>query len=330
MTISVSDEMSVPRDDMVSLDMVSRNITRITTPAMGNTAHITIIGDDAELGDFARRRLLHLEQLWSRFLSTSDISRLNVAQGEPLRVAPETIRLIRYMSAGWTLTHGLFDPSMLGDLVRAGYDRSLISSNLTVLPDRVEWSKDVSSVVVNEDLVSVPIGLTLDPGGIGKGLAADIVADELIERGASGVFVSVGGDIRCIGTGDHNGTWLIDIESPFDRHTMCSVALSEGAVATSSLTAKMFKNPEALSESPPRSHIMDPRSRTTIDTSSRQVLQATVIANECVWAEVFTKAYLVLDEAARIEFAAEHGLEAMVVLLDGTRVSSRGWKGYQR
>ena len=308
------------------------DVARAVFSAMGNTARITVLGSDADdLIEYAKHRLLHLEHLWSRFIPSSEISQLNLAGGSPLQVSADTVKLIRHMIGGWTLTGGLFDPSMLRELVRDGYGRSLISEALTVLPSGVEWSKDLSAVtLIEDDMVTVPVGLTLDPGGIGKGLAADILATELIERGARGVLVSLGGDIRCIGDGDVDGTWVIDIDSPFGEEPMTSIAISEGAVATSSLTAKTFPDPTADSDLGENSHIMDPHTRRPVDIGSRMIVQATVIASECVWAEVFTKAYLVLDSASRIEFAAEHGLEAMVVLADSTMSTSHGWKRYER
>lgn len=307
---------------------VVASVQRFTFPVMGNTAHVTIVDGSQDLAHLAESRLRELESLWSRFVPTSDISRLNLANGEPVHVSSETTSLIRYMVGGWNLTRGLFDPSMLGELVDAGYGRSLVSNSLTILPTGVEWSRDLGSVSLDECIVRLPVGLTLDPGGIGKGLAADIVASELVELGAAGALVSVGGDVRCIGTGDIDGRWIIDVESPFDRSVLCSIGIADGAVATSSLSAKTFVGPD--SDTGMRSHIMDPQSRRTVDMGSRNLLQASVVARECVWAEVFTKAYLVLDDPRRVEFAAEHGLAAMVVLDDGTMVGSQNWKKFER
>jgi thiamine biosynthesis lipoprotein len=303
------------------------DIARAVFPSMGNTARITIIGGSQTLVDHAARRLRQLEERWSRFISTSDISRLNAARGLPVTVHPDTVRLVRHMVGGWTFTNGLFDPSMLGELVEAGYARSMTSNSITVLETGIEWSKDLSSVAIDADDVFVPHGMVLDPGGIGKGLAADIVAGELVDLGASGALVSIGGDIRCIGRGDIEGQWIIDVESPFDRQPMCSIGIAEGAIATSSLTAKLFTSPDGSGDT--RSHIMDSRSRRTVDPTSHDIVQASVIAAECVWAEVFAKAHLVVDTAARIELAAEHGLEAMFVHRDGSSFSTRGWKAYQ-
>lgn len=308
-----------------TVESTANGIVRAVFPSMGNTARITIVGGDEKLIDHASRRLRQLEERWSRFIATSDISRLNMAAGEPVEVSEDTVRLVRHMVGGWSFTNGLFDPSMLGELVHAGYGRSLVSNSLTVLPSGVEWTKDLASVEVDENRVTLPVGMVLDPGGIGKGLAADLVAVELVGLGASGALVSVGGDIRCVGLGDRDGRWIIDIESPFDRMPLCAIEIADGAVATSSLNAKTFTGPDGDL----RTHIMNPQSRRTVDTSTREIVQATVVAGECVWAEIFTKAYLVLDASNRIEFASEHGLDAMLVRSDGTTITSQGWKTYQ-
>jgi thiamine biosynthesis lipoprotein len=301
---------------------------------MGNTAHITVVGAAEDALDFARHRISELEQMWSRFVPTSDISRLNVAGGLPVEVSSETADLIRYMVAGWSATQGMFDPTMLGELIRDGYARSRVSSSMTVLPGGVQWSKELDAAEVDGTTVTLPAGMVLDPGGIGKGRAADIVATELVERGVSGAFVSIGGDIRCIGIGDCDGSWIVDIESPFDGTPMCSVAVSDAGIATSSLTAKILSEisgSDAAAESSSSgriSHIMDPVKRRTVDAGQRSIVQATVIAAECVWAEMFTKPYLVLDDPTRIELAAEHGLSAMVVDRTGAMTSTQNWKRY--
>lgn len=302
-------------------------IVRSTVPVMGNTAHITVIGGDTGLIDHATARLRRLEQLWSRFIPTSEISLLNAARGSAQQVSPETATLVRYMIAGWSLTDGLFDPTMLGELVRDGYGRSLVGSVITVLPTGVEWSKDLGGATVDDTVVTLPAGLMLDPGGIGKGLAADLVASELVAHGAMGAFVSVGGDVRCIGNGDCDGSWIIDIESPWNASPIGRVAFADGAVATSSLTAKTFPSPHSGTGSR-QSHFMDPHLRRSVDADSRRVVQSTVIASECVWAEIFTKAYLALDDPLHIEFAPEHGLEAMLVRRDGTTTASQGWNRF--
>lgn len=99
--------------------------------AMGTVAEVSIQGCDPE--DFDAERLLDeaealledLEEHWSRFRVDNDLDRLNLACGEPVVVAPYTAELIRLALAGWQLTEGLFDPTVLDAVIAAGYDRSI-------------------------------------------------------------------------------------------------------------------------------------------------------------------------------------------------------------
>ena len=61
----------------------------------------------------------------------------------------------------------------------------------------VEQAADgAERILVAADAVALPVGTGFDPGGIGKGLAADIVVDELVAEGAAGMCINLGGDVR--------------------------------------------------------------------------------------------------------------------------------------
>ena len=60
----------------------------------------------------------------------------------------------------------------------------------------------------------LPAGSGFDPGGIGKGLAADIVSAELLAAGARGACVNLGGDLRVTGEAPGGGTWTVAVEHP--------------------------------------------------------------------------------------------------------------------
>ena len=66
-----------------------------------------------------------LEQRWTRFDPSSELMQLNAAAGRFLAVSPETVLLVQRGLEGWRQTNGLFDPTVLGALIRAGYDRDI-------------------------------------------------------------------------------------------------------------------------------------------------------------------------------------------------------------
>src|SRR5689334_23292135 len=91
--------------------------------AMGSDGHILIVGPE-RLADRAQARIIELERRWSRFDEHSEVSALNRHAGVPVVVSSETVELVERALDAWRLTHGWFDPTVLGDLVRAGYDRT--------------------------------------------------------------------------------------------------------------------------------------------------------------------------------------------------------------
>ena len=88
--------------------------------------------------------------------------------------------------------------TLLAPLVGLGYAASWHdAAAVTPVPSGALLRGDLDELIVDADgcLAAAPRGMCLDAGGIGKGLAADLVVDVLMERGALGASVSIGGDV---------------------------------------------------------------------------------------------------------------------------------------
>lgn len=260
--------------------------------AMGTTAHVVVVGPDAQrqLGK-ATERVFDLEQRWSRFLPTSEVTQLNNAAGAPIEVSGDTLELVEHGVAGWRLTEGRFDPTMVVQLERAGYDRSFELIGNTARSLEVTAAVGCAEVIVDRrrSEVTLPSGLGFDPGGIGKGLAADIVTRELIDDGALGVMVNLGGDLAVQGLpidGDH---WVVTIAEPaVHRGTITKARLRNAGLATSTTAKRRWRGSHGE-----RHHILDPK--TGCSTNDKAVL-ATVIAGAAWWAEVSATSMLATGE----------------------------------
>ena len=164
----------------------------------------------------------------------------------------------------------------------------------------------------------LPFGVGFDPGGIGKGLAADLVAGELIARGAVGACVNIGGDLRVTGTPPHAGGWRIAIDDPLGgRHApppLAVVELAEGGVATSSRLKRRWRGRDGEA----RHHLIDPLTGTTACTT---VLTASVVASEAWRAEVLAKAAFLAD-GSRLALLEHLDVAALVLTTDGVRTTS--------
>lgn len=289
----------------VERPMREQCVQREAFPAMGNTALIVAVADEVQVArhalEVARRRLAELESRWSRFLPESDISRFN-ATGDHRVLGADAQLLLDHMSQANIATDGLFDAGVLPQVLRLGYDRSLVDGRRAIPGGHLG---------------------AVDPGGIGKGLAADLVVDGMLAVECSGALVSIGGDLRCAGSADHGDGWVIDVESPKSSDQVGRITLTSGGVATSSLHAKRWA---ILASS--ESHVVDPHSRRSLDPNTRDVVQATVVASTAAWAEAFATACLVADAAAAVAMIDRAGLAALLVRSDGSTIATTGWKDF--
>lgn len=254
--------------------------------AMGSDVHVLVNGP-AGLLQVARDRIEELERRWSRFRPDSEISRLNALAGSPMAVSVETLGLVGRALEGARVTGGRYDPTVLGDMLRAGYDRTfegLADASERGGPGGSALGRGWAGVVVDPagSSVTLPAGVGLDPGGIGKGYAADLVVEELRAAGAAGVCANLGGDLRAEGRAPGGGFWVVGIEHPLRPGLAATVTLGRGAVVTSSRVRRAW-GPAADR----RHHLIDPATGAPADTGLAAV---TVLAARGWQAEVLAKA----------------------------------------
>lgn len=297
--------------------------------AMGGTARVRIVlgRPDATLTDRAldrvEERLAQLEQRWSRFLPDSDLSRLTAAEGRPTAVHPDTVVLLTAMRDVWHETDGDFDPTLLPALVAGGYARSVIdSARVTALPPVARDRADLDAMRIEGETVSLPAGTALDPGGIGKGLAADLIADELIDLGVAGCLIEVGGDVRVRGTAPDGVAWRIRVEDPFEpAGTRCIVRLGDGGIATSSQRKRRW----TVDGGTDAHHLIDPA---TLRSARTRVQTVTVIAATASRAEALTKPGFLRPLDDYLEWLPARGAAALTIDADGVERTTANWSDY--
>ncbi|HSS10723.1 MAG TPA: FAD:protein FMN transferase, partial [Acidimicrobiales bacterium] len=180
--------------------------------AMGSDAHLIVVGGAAGLVNRAKDRTLDLERRWSRFFDDSEVSELNRHAGTFVTVSQETVTLVERAMEAWRLSGGAFDPTVLGAMLRAGYDRSFDELDPS-RSDRPTSALGIgaANIAVDGNRVRLPAAAGFDPGGIGKGLAADLVCSEMMAAGADGVCINLGGDVRVTGSGPDGRGWTVAV-----------------------------------------------------------------------------------------------------------------------
>lgn len=286
-----------------------------TGTVMACELHVIVHQPGDPLGLLRALDLLdRLESLWSRFVETSDITRINAADGAPVRVASETVTLIQTMQAAAQLTQGRYDPTVLPILVADGYATSRIDpDSTTILGPGALHSGAVDQVQVDavRSTVSSPAGTALDAGGIGKGLAADMAMALLLRSGAGGALVSIGGDLAAGGDAPEPEGWRIDVESSDPGSApLCRAMVDGGGVATSSTRSLRWSH-----NGRSHHHVIDPF---TGAQSGTDLSTVTVFAATAWRAEAFATAAILAGSKSVIDFLHSHELSGIGTTDDGT------------
>jgi len=291
---------------------------------MGSRCSLVWRGEPAA-GDRLVAEVERLEQCWSRFRPDSELCRLNLADSDEVTVSDDLADIVAASQLAWSTTGGLFDPSILDALELAGYPVSFERlARLTQQSDQSASrpSPGVAHVTVirasgSPPVIHRPIGLRLDLGGIGKGLAADRVATDAIAEGVESIIVNLGGDVRVAGRAPAGG-WSVGVEDPFHLDRVwfdvtipgdASGRASGGAVATSSSRGRRWMRHGVAAH-----HLIDPSTGEPARGGTAAVI---VVAAECWWAEVVAKAALVAGGPAAAAELARQGVTGWVVAADG-------------
>lgn len=286
--------------------------------AMGTDCHVLVLADGSgaeELAGLARTRVDLLEQCWSRFREDSELSHLNAsAGGGPRPASADLLLLATRMREAWHLSGGLFDPTVLESVRSLGYDADFATVTSrpasTITDVLVASAPGMTGVLIDEGTISLPAGVGLDPGAIGKGLAADTIADDLVAAGADGVLVNLGGDIALAGVDD--SPWAVGVEderlpvSDTDR-LLRVLEFPEGTERAGVATSTTLKRRWAQGR---RHHVIDPR---TGAMSTSDLVQATVVAGTAWEAEVTATTALLLDSRAAQAWLREHGVTGILL-----------------
>lgn len=154
---------------------------------------------------------LRWEEHLSRFLPDSELLYLNRNACIPVHVGPLLFNVLETALAAARATNGLYDPTLLSQLLDMGYDRTFEDMPATqpattgsAIPGGA-WRL----IRVNREMreVTLPPGIGLDFGGIAKGMAVDAAMDHLREIEITTALFNAGGDLAAMGTPPADDHW---------------------------------------------------------------------------------------------------------------------------
>lgn len=257
---------------------------------MGGPCSVLVDSDDRDAAAaavaLAATEARRIEQKFSRYRDDNAIHRINHAEGEPVAVDAETAHLIDYAATCWELSGGLFDITS-GALRRLWrFDGGSKVPNVRAVEAclaYVGWNR----VTWQAGTITLPAGMEIDLGGIGKEYAVDRAAGLIAAQTSGSFLVNFGGDVYAGGPRRNGRTWAVGIDHPerTGRATLCRVEIAGAGLATSG-DARRFVRwcGKRLG------HILDPRTGWPVEFAPRSV---TVVAKTCLEAGTLsTLAYL--------------------------------------
>ena len=274
---------------MTGADAVRRpGVYLYSATAMGTVVTIQIVEttpetDRQEIATRALEWFRRVEGCCSRFDPESEVSRLRAHVGTAVPVSDMLFEAVRFALAVAEESGGAFDPTIGDAMAAKGFNRHYQTGELVAAgpaPDAGGYKSVELDPVARAITLHHPV--TLDLGGVAKGLAVDMAARELAPLGH--FAIDAGGDLFFAGCNADGEPWRAGIRHPREPASLiATLRMSDAALCTSG-------DYERRVDGSGDHHLLDARTgRTAVGAASVSVLAPTAMA-----ADAFATAAFVL------------------------------------
>ncbi len=275
--------------------------------------HITYESNQ-DLSDSIQLIFNRIDMSVSPYNKASLISSLN--ENTSWRVDAYIKRLLEASADVNRQSGGAYDPTVM-PLVNAwgfGYKSGKMPTRAQL--DSILAFVGMDKVSLHGDtLVKRDPRLMLDFSSIAKGMACDEIGRMLTRNGVRNWLVEIGGEVMASGVNKRGTAWQVSVDMPTSEtdevthDSALTLALDSEAVATSGNYRKWREQGDHKI-----SHIIDPR---TGDSRVGTLLSVTVIAPDCMMADAWATACMVMgDSATRALMERRKDLGVMTIVGD--------------
>ncbi|MCL6258522.1 FAD:protein FMN transferase [Aquiflexum sp. TKW24L] len=299
-------------------EMVEKTSGKVTLAGntMGTTYNINYL--DTEERDFTSSidsLLLVFNQSLSTYIPDSELSQFN--KGDTLFFGlPYFLPILQSSKVIYEITEGAFDPTV-GPLVNLwgfGPEGPQLkdSVNINTILELVGFDKIVFD---SASVRKIKPGMYLDFSAIAKGYGVDVVADFLMDKGIENLLVEIGGELVARGVNEKGELWKVGINRPEELGRADAlysiVALKDQGMATSGNYRNYYESGGIKI-----SHTINPATGRPVN---HNLLSATVLANDCMTADAYATALMVMGTDKAIELQKNQGLfEIFLIYSDST------------
>ena len=282
--------------------------------AMNTYMTFTVYGEDAQAAlQEAEECIQQVEGLWSVTDEDSEIYQANHSGGQPVTVSEETAEIISFALEMAQRTGGALDPTIYPVLTAWGFttDSKQVPSQQQIaqLLEQVGYDR----IQINGSELTVPDGMELDLGAVGKGYTADLVTEILRRHGVSSALISLGGNIQAIGSRPDGSDWRLGIRAPWESGNLGVLTVSDAAVVTSGGYENYFDDEQGNIYW----HILDPSTGYPADSGLQSV---TIVGREGKMCDALSTALFVMGAQSAEQYWRENGGFEMLLVTDSGEI----------
>ena len=281
---------------------------------------LTLWGAPEGLVDEVWAACSRYENLLSKTIDGSDVSRINAAMGQAVTVDPETWEILRRAKEISAMTDGAFSVTIAPVTALWTFTGTQVN---TVPTDETRLAAlplvDDQKIELGEGYtVTLPAGMQIDLGGIAKGYIADQVAALIREKAVAGI-VSLGGNVYTVGQKPDGSQFSVGVTDPEASYQYKGILYTGDCTVVTSGTYERGFNFGGVRFH----HILDPK---TGWPAQSDLLSATFVMNSSMTADALATACIVIGSEKSLALAASLGLDAMFVKQDGSVLFTDGFE----
>lgn len=291
--------------------------------AMSTYISLTAYGKSADQAVLdAQAKVAELEGLWSTTDEKSVVYALNHSGGMPVDVDDSTGALLEFALEMAEETDGALEPTIYPVLLAWGFttreNRIPEEAEIRELLQKVGYEK----IQAEGNKVTIPAGMELDFGAVGKGYTGDILVELLKDKGITSALLDLGGNIQAIGSKPDGSDWRVGLRDPFGGEYLGVLEISDLAVVTSGSYERYFVGEDGKVYG----HIIDPATGYPAESGLASV---TIIAREGKICDALSTALFVMGEEGAVAYWRQHqDFDMILVTQDGEIHLTEGIKDH--
>lgn len=277
--------------------------------AMDTYVTFTVYGQQAALLA-AENTLYDLSARLARTGEASEVQKLNEAKGAAVTVSEDILSLFNTATWVYRESGGAFDITVEPIVAAYGfYDKDY----------RVPSEEEIDTLLpkVNGELAACNRSVawlyehqSADLGGIAKGYIADQCAATIRKYDVSGAILSLGGNVRALGTKPDGTPFTVAVTDPQNTAAyLGTVALRDASLVTAGGYQRYFER-----DGKTYHHIIDPHTGHCADSG---ILSATVLSEDGAMADALSTALFVLGEQQAVQLWKRLGGFEMLLVTEG-------------